>query len=608
MKKHISVALIGQPNVGKSTLFTLMTGVRQHIGNYPGVTVERKEGIALHNGIEFRIEDLPGIYALDATSPEEIIVHNALTNWNHDVAVNLVDASALARHLTLTLQLKDRGIPIVVAVTKNDIALEEGIAIDHTKLADLLGVPVVIGSAKDEGFTHAILDAVVKQSANSLGNKRHLTKEQRAAAAIAAAVSSTTLIGIGERSARIDRVVMHPIIQMPLFFLVLYLLFQMVFTLGDPLTGLLEGIFGWLGDTIGGLWGEQSNSLFKSFIVDGIIGGVGGVLSFTPNIFLLFFGIAFLEGSGYLARMAVIMDRYLTRFGLGGRSFLPMFLGFGCSVPAIMGARIIENKWERIATMMVIPFMSCSARLPVYVLLISAFIPEQYQGLAMFSIYLWGILMALAVAMLLRKTVLKSERTELLIELPRYALPTLSSLAMQTWNRGKHFLVKAGTVILAASTLLWGAATFPRADIPGGTPDEEAVRIQVEQSVMGHIGKAIEPAVALMGGDWRVGSALIAGLAAKEIFVSQMGILFSLGGEATEEDEGLRDKLRETYSPAAAIALLLFSLLSAPCIATFAIMRAETMSWKWPIIQFVGMTLIAYLTAVLAYTVGSAVI
>jgi len=251
--------------------------------------------------------------------------------------------------------------------------------------------------------------------------------------------------------------------------------------------------------------------------------------------------------------------------------------------------------------------MSCSARLPVYVLLVSAFIPERHQGLALWLIYLWGVLVALAVAMLLRRTALRSERTELLIELPRYALPTLSSMMMQTWNRGKHFLEKAGTVILAASILLWLAAAFPRADIPAGTSDEEAARMQVEQSAMGRIGKTIEPAVALMGGDWRIGSAFIAGLAAKEVFVSQMGILFSLGDETTEEDEGLRGKLRDTYSLPAAIAFLLFNLLAAPCVATFAIMRAETASWKWPTIQFFGMTLIAYVTAVFAYLFGSAV-
>lgn len=606
MRKRLSVALVGQPNVGKSTLFTLLTGVSQHIGNYPGVTVERKEGTVTHDGVEMTVEDLPGIYSFVTESPDEIITRDALNARRHDVAVNLIDASSLAHHLTLTLQLLETGIPTIIAVTKSDIAAEAGIEIDAAKLSKLLGVPVAVGNAKDKNFARAILDtlAAMPDRENSASLP---ARERPAAAAIAAAVSSASVVGIGKRSARIDRVVMHPLVQLPLFFLVLYLLFQMVFTLGDPLMGLLEEFFGWMGVAVGGLWAEESESLFKSFVVDGIIGGVGGVLSFTPNIFLMFLGIAFLEGSGYMARVAVVMDRYLTRFGLGGRSFLPMFLGFGCSVPAIMGARVIENKWERLATMMVIPFMSCGARLPVYVLLISAFIPDSYQGFAMWLIYLWGILVALAVAMLLRKTLLKSERTELLIELPHYALPTVSSMAMQTWNRGKHFLAKAGTVILAASVLLWLAATFPRADIPEGTPDGEAARIQVEQSAMGRIGKAVEPAVALMGGDWRIGSALIAGLAAKEVFVSQMGILFSLGDETTEEDEGLRGKLRETYPLPAAIAFLLFNLLAAPCVATFAIMRAETASWKWPTLQFFGMTLIAYVTAVIAYLFGSAV-
>jgi len=680
-KKSINIAIAGQPNVGKSTIFNFLTGIRQHVGNYPGVTVDRKEGNVDYGDYDLNIHDLPGIYSMSAFSPEEIIARDVIVQEKPDLIINIVDASNLEKNLYLTLQLLEMRVPVVLFLNMMDIAENKGMKIKIDAISKELGIPVVSGigkkreglsellstavavyekntdysgvtySEKMESFVDGIKDILAQHSApmtkgwiaikllendsqiedyfeadfldhiklHIKGLEQAIEKEYGADSVAAVIKERYSLIArITDKAVKknkeqkhsitrkIDRIVLHERFALPMFFILMYLLFQMVFTLGDPMMGFLEDGFEWLGHTVSGLWAEGSDSMLRSLIVDGIIGGVGGVLLFGPNIFLMFFGIAFLEGSGYMSRVAVIMDRHMAKMGLSGKSFVPMILGFGCSVPAIMGARIVENKWERLTTILVTPFMSCGARLPVYLLLVSVFIDEKYQATALWGIYMFGIVIALIVAKVLRKTMLKGEKNPLLIELPDYMLPTARTLALQTWDKGKHFLEKAGTIILAVSILLWVATVFPKYNAPeeSNMTELEISKMQVENSYMGKVGKVVEPAVELMGGDWRIGSAFVAALAAKEVFVSQLGILFSLGSQVDEQNQSLHAKIKEKYSLPAALAFILFILLSAPCIATFAIVKAETRTWRWPLFQFAGMTIIAYSVSVMTYQIG----
>ncbi len=671
---NIRLAIAGNPNVGKSSLFNLLTGLNQHVGNYPGVTVECKTGFLEHfynssqNSYRIEVADLPGIYSMNAFSPEEFVTRDFIISEQPEVVVNIADASNLDKNLYLTLQLIEMSAPLILFLNMIDTAEKNGFQIDLNKLSELLNIPVVSGSAKKKEGIEKLLDCAVsyKKSDNkkilysenftkfvheivdilkNLGEiypefwfaikllegdkwceekikhktqievdcvKKEIEKLFGATASavvvkeryqyirevIAASVVKSELAK-ESFTRKIDAVALDSFFGIPIFFILMYLLFQIVFTIGAPMTTVLEHFFELLGQFFGSFFPEKS--ILKSLLVDGIIGGVGGVLVFTPNIFLMFFGIAFLEDSGYMARVAVIMDRYMSRIGLSGKSFVPMILGFGCSVPAIMGARIIENRVERLTTIFITPFMSCGARLPVYLLLISAFIPASFQAAALWLIYLVGVLAALVVAKIARKTILSGEKSSLFIELPRYSMPTIRSLLMLSWERGKHFLEKAGTIIAAVSILLWFLVTFPQPFVNNG---ENSHKAAIESSYMGMIGHTLEPAVKLMGGDWKVASSFVAALAAKEVFVSEMAILNSIDEGETSEKE-LSKKMKEQYSFPAALAFIIFTLLSAPCVATFAMVKAETKSWRWPIFQYLFMTVFAYFIAVLIYQAGT---
>ncbi len=401
-------------------------------------------------------------------------------------------------------------------------------------------------------------------------------------------------LGAGSRrevTERIDRWVLNRRFGVPLFFLCMYFFLQVVFAVGGPAALALEHLFSHIGRwvTANGPFADGSLGLT---LVTSVIAGVGGVLAYTPNLFLLFFGMAFLEQSGYLARGAALLDRHMTRIGLSGGCFVPLALGFGCTVPAVMATRAITNRRERIAAIMMLPFLSCSGRLPVYLLLVSAFFAPAWRPAALFGVYLMGTLAAVIFVLILRRTLLKGDRCGCLPVLPEYVMPPLKDILASSWDRGRHFLEKAGTTILIASILLGLLAAWPQV---GGTPDEQA-----RGTLLGRIGTAVEPAFELMGGDWRIADAALASLAAKEMFVSQAAILFS------QEDSGvigtgLSEKLRETYPPAAALAFLIFILFSAPCVATFAAVKAETGSWKWASAQYAGMTLLAYFAAVAVF-------
>jgi len=429
-------------------------------------------------------------------------------------------------------------------------------------------------------------------------------------------------------SDKIDSVVTNRVLGLPIFLGLMYLVFHLTFTLGEPPMGWIEACFGWLGGIVEGWWPEGSESLLKSMLLDGIIGGVGGVVVFLPNILLLFLAIAILEDSGYMARAAFIMDRLMHKVGLHGKSFIPMLIGFGCSVPAIMATRTLENRRDRLTTMLVVPLMSCGARLPIYALIIPAFFPQVWHGPMLWLIYVIGILLAAASAKFLRSTVLKGESVPFVMELPPYRMPTVKGVLIHMWERGWLYLKKAGTVILAISILLWAMTTFPglpgdraaqfeaaRQEITGGTmPEaEKTERLKaienneaeaaLQSSLAGRIGHAMEPLLQPMGFDWKIGTALIGAFAAKEVFVAQMGIIHSVG-EADEKSETLREKLKKNYSPLVGFCIMLFCLISAPCMVTIAVTRRESNSWGWALFQLGGLTLLAYVITVMVYQAG----
>ncbi len=742
MKENLTIALAGNPNAGKTTIYNALTGARQHIGNYPGVTVEKKESTITYNNQQLKIIDLPGTYSLTAYSVEEVVARNVIINEKPDVVVDIIDSSNLERNLYLAVQLMELRIPLVFVFNMKDMAQEMGIKIDIKSLSHLFGVPIVetvgskgdgvknildeaIKAAKVPDIKYPVItyDKVIEKYVNSVEEliKQHSTnienyntrwlavkllegdkdvmqivpspivaEEVKRAeieidkmlgdspeTAIASArygfisgacqeCVTTTVEARHNMSDAIDSVLVNRVLGIPIFLGLMYLVFQLTFTLGDPFMGWIEQFFGFLGDKASVM---ITHDLLRSLVVDGIIGGVGGVIVFLPNIIFLFIAIAILEASGYMARVAFIMDKVMHKIGLHGKSFIPFLIGFGCSVPAIMATRTLDNQRDRILTMLVTPFMSCGARLPIYLLIIPAFF-DKNQALVLWVVYLIGIVMAIVIAKILGMTVLKGESAPFVMELPPYRIPTLKGVLMQMWERSWLYLKKAGTIILFVSIVMWALTVFPlfpaekAAEFEQGLPELEQaaeekaaelaeigyvimtdenmqeaesvnsklsdmelakaekiaaeldeVNMQIEDinnkvaeaeleySAAGRIGKFIEPVLAPIGFDWKIGTALIGAFAAKEVFVAQMGIVYSIG-EAGEDSEALRDKLRENYSPLVGFAIMVFALLSAPCMATFAIVKRESNSWKWAFFQFFGMTVVAYIVTLIIYQVG----
>lgn len=858
MKPKIVIALAGNPNSGKTTIFNKLTGARQHVGNYPGVTVERKEGYCRYGDMEMQIVDLPGTYSLTAYSTEELVARNFLIDEKPDVVVDIIDASNLERNLYLAVQLMELGVPLVLAFNMSDQARAQGHEFDIEKLSSYFGASIVqtvghkgtgmkklleaiVAATKndaskmnmnDENLSGVLLSKAtihspfrqrpvmdygreieeeitrleslikLKVTGKDKDNLRWLalkllendkavrarfdTSEinsqlEKSAARIEKMLGEHPETAIAGRrygfisgacreavrstielrhtiSDRIDAVATNRLLGIPIFMGLMYLVFQLTFTLGDPPMGWIEEGFGWLGGQITGWWPKGSESALKSLLVDGIIGGVGGVIVFLPNILLLFLAIAILEDSGYMARAAFIMDRVMHKIGLHGKSFIPMLIGFGCSVPAIMATRTLENRRDRLVTMLVTPLMSCGARLPIYALIIPAFFPKVWHAPMLWLIYVIGIVLAVLSAKLLRSTILKGESVPFVMELPPYRSPTLKSVLIHMWERGWLYLKKAGTIILCISILLWAMTSYPKKTafdvdyeaeaakaetaylskvqqmnpllgLPGGSPllvqalqaeldmaaeqekyheqeagyaaatkkkednilgftqapggdqlsrflkmrddiqkaradfaeavsrDEleegssahsnlagdrdtalEALRrakpdvyaaviyymdtidtpfkeekAQIERtkqaeemaySVAGRIGHALEPLLKPMGFDWKIGTALIGAFAAKEVFVAQMGIVYSVG-EADEKSETLREQLRFHYSPLVAFCIMLFCLVSAPCMATIAVTKRESNSWKWALFQLGGLTALAYVLTVIVFQAGN---
>jgi len=683
MNKKTTVALAGNPNSGKTTIFNMLTGARQHVGNYPGVTVEKKEGLCRHGGCEMTVVDLPGTYSLTAYSTEELATRHFIIEQHPDVVVDVIDASNIERNLYLATQLIEMNVPLVLAFNMSDVAKQRGLSFDIARLSQLLEAPIVemvgskgIGKAElldaivhvaargavrrkhgigygdeiehelekierllDEQ-EHGLADkygsrwlalklleadsdirskvkspAVLDETAASIEHLRKIFKDEpeivvadRRYGFISGACQETIESTVELRhnaSDMIDAVVTNRAVGLPLFLLLMYIVFFLTFKVGKyPMVGL-EYFFGWLGQTVSGLWPAGSESALRSLLVEGVIGGVGGVIVFLPNILLLFMAIAVLEDSGYMARAAFVMDRIMHKIGLHGKSFIPMLIGFGCSVPAILGTRILENRRNRLTTIMVIPLMSCGAKFTIYALIIPAFFTDAWQGPVLWLIYLIGILLAIICIKLLRLTVFKGETTPFVMELPPYRVPTLKSITIHMWHRGWMYLKKAGTVILGISIVMWFAANYPKPaqETLAGLDPNQIQLTELESSALGRFGHGIEPLIEPLGFDWKIGTALIGATAAKEVFVSQLSVVY-----AVAESEGpatLRQKLQRDYSPLKGFCILIFCLIATPCVATVAMTRQETGSWRWALLQFGGLTALAYVVTLVVYQTGS---
>ena len=661
------VGLAGNPNVGKTTVFNGLTGMRQHVGNWPGKTVERAEGHFKHGSYEYDVIDLPGNYALSAHSMEEIVSRDFIVDDDSDVIINIVDAANLERNLYLTVQMMELGANLVMALNMNDFAKKKDHIIDVKLMSELLGFPVVEINAKTGDGFDELLTTVEKQAANpidtsaklSYGNelKEHLSDMQaliekdsnlldvpsvwtaikllekdpiviekvQGSSQKSAIMTETDKVAghlhtifnegaeevvanaryafIGGLMAeavkkpaveketttdKIDKIVTNRILSIPIFLVIMYAMFQFTYTIGAPFQDLIDQAFGMLGEWVGTF---IANEYLASFICDGIIGGVGGVLTFLPIIILMFLFLSILEDCGYLARAAFTLDIFMHKLvGLHGKAFIPMILGFGCGVPAIMATRTMENEGDRMLAMMLVPFMSCTARLPIYAIFIAAFF-EANNGAILLSIYVLGIVVALIVAAILKRTLFKGLSTPFVMELPTYKVPSVKGVLLHTWEKVKGFLRKAGTIILACSIVLWALSIFPLG-VEFGSAD----------SVLGMIGGAIAPIFAPLGfGTWQAGVAIIAGLAAKEVVVATFG---TLAGMEEDDEEGITQLVHDTFTPLSAYAFMAFTLLYTPCFAAIGAIKQETNSYKWAATMCAITLVTAYIVSFLIYNVG----
>lgn len=619
-----SVALVGNPNVGKTTLFNALTGLSHHTGNYPGVTVEWKAGEARIAGEKVEMVDLPGTYSLAAHSPDEAVVVATLLNEipsrpRPDGLIALVDASNPERNLYLLSQVFDLGIPCIVALNMGDVAATKGMKVDAARLQKNLGVPVIpIQAHKKENLE------ALKTAMHAMLNGKAVTpgppmcKDPRVASSPELirdryAWARRMLVDAIERpehpletvSDRMDRVLTHKVWGTLIFLGLMALVFQSIFSWSAPLMDFMEAA---LSKTGAALLSPLPEGALKSLLKDGVFGGFAAVAVFIPQIAMLFFFIAILEDCGYMARTAFLMDKFFARLGLSGRSFIPLFSSFACAVPGVMATRTIENPKERLATMMVAPLMSCSARLPVYTIMIAAFVPStrlagifSAQGLTLLFMYLVGVMVAIPVALVFRKLLMRGVSPLFLIELPAYKKPDPRTVWRRMVHQCRAFVVQAGTVIVAVSLVVWALSYFPRAG-QGATPEQ-----QLSQSMLGRAGRVLEPAFRPLGWDYRITMAALASFPAREVVVSTLGTIFSFTDG--EEDGKLRDRLKEAKWPdgrplfnlAVALSLMVFFALCMQCASTLAVIARESGSWKWAALTFSYMTTLAWLGAWAAY-------
>ncbi len=692
-RRHvINVALVGNPNCGKTSLFNFASGAHERVGNYSGVTVDAKEGKARYFGYEFNLVDLPGTYSLSAYSPEELYVRKQIVEKTPDVVINVIDTSNLERNLYLTTQLIDMHLRMVCALNMFDETERRGDHVDYDKLGELFGVPMVPtvftnGRGVEELFK-VVIDMYEGQE-NSQRNYRHihinhghelehgikemqehlkqednlrqrystrylaiklLEHDKDVEAYIATFPDAKEIIAhrdqaeqrvkeeTGEDSETaimdakygfihgalkeagyetghdkdtyrtthvIDRFITNRYLGFPIFLLLLFVMFSVTFYIGQYPMDWIEAGVAWLGEIIST---TMPDGPLKAMLVDGVIGGVGSVIVFLPQILILYFFISYMEDSGYMARAAFIMDKLMHKMGLHGKSFIPLVMGFGCNVPAVMATRTIESRRSRLITMLVLPLMSCSARLPIYIMITGTFFAAHYRSLVMLSLYAVGILLAVVVSRVLSLFVIKGEDTPFVMELPPYRFPTWKAIGRHTWEKGKQYLKKMGGIILVASIIVWALGYFPH--------DESlSMREQQEQSYIGRIGKTIEPVFRAQGFDWKLDVGLVAGIGAKEVVASTMGVLYanndSFGDDEAYNNEGgkydtlLAQMTADGITPLAAYCFLLFVVIYFPCIATIAAIKGETGSWRWAVFSAVYTTVLAWIVSAVVYQVGS---
>ena len=597
-----SIALVGPPNSGKSTLFNRLTGLRQKVANFPGVTVEQHTGIAeLPDGRTVRVIDLPGIYSLSPRSEDEQVAYDVLTGKREDTAkpeaiLLVLDSTNLGRHLMLAAPVLALGIPTLIVLNMADDLRSRGGHVDADELAAQLGAPVALVSARQGEGIGQVFDfmagALAKPSPMELPVLQDVPKCREWAGRMGREARYRAPAP-PEWTHRLDSVFLHPVAGPLVFAAVVLAVFQTIFTAAVP---LMNGVR-WLFD-VSGAWitATLPPSVFRSLLTEGVWSGVGSVVVFLPQVLLLFLFIGILEDSGYLARAALIADRTMAKVGLQGKSFIPLLSAYACAVPAILATRTIENKRDRTATILIAPFMTCSARLPVYTLIIAAFLPERRllgvlstRAAALLGLYLLGFLAAVATAKALKSSVLKSGRSQFLMEMPSYRWPTFQSLGLRLYDRSKIFLRRAGTVILLVTVVLWVAEHVPT---KGGRAPA------IEHSIAGRIGHAIEPVIHPLGFNWKIGIGLITSLAARETIIGTLGEIYGMDPET--QKGGLQAAIRRDLTPGGAVALLIFFAFAMQCVSTIAVVRRETGGWKWPALQFGYMSVLAYSGAFLA--------
>ena len=607
------VALVGSPNAGKTTLFNALTGLRAKTANYPGVTVTRRVGTARLGDRVVELEDLPGTYSLEPVSPDEQVVSDLLEGKNPgvsppDALLLVVDATTLQRSLVLVGQALQLGLPSALVLTMIDEVEAGGGSIDIPALSNALGIEVIAAV----GTSGRGVESVRGLLADPAGWPRPVLEPPRDPEGLAGWIDSVTgraLHVAGERNPwteRLDRVLLHPVIGTVAFAVVMITFFQVIFAWAAPLSDAINNFFGWLGGFAGA---NIPNDLLAGFISDGLIGGVGGVLVFVPQIVLLFVMISFLENVGYMSRVALVMDRVMGTVGLEGRSFVALLSSYACAVPGIMATRTIPSSRDRIATILVSPLMTCSARLPVYTLLIAAFVPNtsvlgplRAQGLVLLGLYLLGAVSAMLLAALLKRSLLRSDNLPFYLELPPYRVPGAKQVAIQAWDSAKMFIRKAGTIILATTAVLWVLLNVPRVEAPAGLEPPQAAAYQMENSIAGQIGAAMVPVSTPLGFNWEINVAVLSSLSAREVFVSTLG---QISAAESDEDRSIADALKSKtrpdgtplYSAGTVAAILLFFAFALQCMSTVAVMRRETNSWKWPLTAFFSLLLIAYVAA-----------
>ncbi|WP_010542745.1 ferrous iron transporter B [Sphingomonas elodea] len=604
------VALVGNPNAGKSALFNALTGARQKVGNYPGVTVERHSGrMALPDGRPVELIDLPGAYSLDPGSPDEQVTRDVLLGRQQgerlpDAILTVVDASNLDNHLRFTLQLIALGLPIVVALNMVDLAERDGLKLDPEALERELGVPVVSTVAVRRRGLDALKERMaemvkgVTKIRPSPGVQHDIVLLQRRARQIATAVT------VSETAARrwthrLDALFLHPVAGPLILLGTMFLMFQAVFAWSQVPIGWIEDGMKWLGTEVGT---ALPDGVFRSLIVDGVIAGVGAVIVFLPQILILFAFILVLEATGYMVRAAFLMDRVMASVGLSGRAFIPLLSSFACAVPGIMATRTISDEKDRLTTILIAPLMTCSARLPVYTIIIGALIPDRavlpgigLQGLVLFALYLLGILGAFVVALVLRRTVTKGATSGFMMEMPKYQWPSARDVLLGLWQRALIFLKRAGTIILYTTVILWALLSFPK-------PPEGSTVSKVDYSIAGRIGSGLEKIVAPIGFNRDMALAVIPAMAAREVAVAAIGTVYAVDNpDDAAGEESIREQLQKHWSLPSALAFLMWFVFAPQCISTIAVTRRETNGWKWPAFMVGYLFALAYVAAGITY-------